>query len=179
MNNNYNNNNNDNNTNDDDYNSADERMNELLENMVTTIEVQKITSNSITLQPFIIFASSKDNYKIYCNIYRSTSQDGPYEKITKEPLVCSNLETYTDTGLKSNTTYYYKTKILQSNKYSDAYAITTKEEDAAAATNTKNGDTVKNPETGVVTYTVASLAVIIASIGALLYTRKKNAFKKL
>lgn len=175
-----NNNNDDNDDDDEEYYSDDDGMNELLENMTTTLEIGNITTNSITIKPFVLFGTSRENFKIYCNIYRSTSENGTYDKITDEPINCFNSDSYTDTGLKSNTTYYYKTKIIQSNKYSEVYAITTKAEGAAnAATNSNKGDTVKNPETGVVTYTAASIAVIIASIVALIYTRKKNAFKKL
>ena len=178
-NNNDNENNNNNGNNNNDYDSDDENMNEILRTMVTTLEVQNITSNSVTLKPSVIFSTTKDDFKIYCDIYRSTTKEGTYEKLTKEPINCFNKDSYTDSGLKSNTTYYYKTKIVQSNKYSEVYSITTKATDAAAASSANKGDTVKNPETGVVTYTVASLAVIIASVVALLYTRKKSVFKNL
>ena len=152
----------------------------LIENMNVSIEFEDISTNQVTLKFTMGSYYSEDKVEILCDIYRSTSENGTYEKITKEPVSCVNGSKYTDTGLSPNTKYYYKTKFADNNRYSNVFGVTTLPlTTGTTGTDANKNGTVKNPETGVVTYTVASLAVILGSVGALLYTRKKNAFKKL
>ena len=164
-------------------NNRDDFYQWLIENMNVKIEFDEVTTNSVTLVFTMGSYYSEDKVDVLCDIYRSTSENGTYEKITSSPVSCVNNSEYKDTGLNPNTKYYYKTKYADNNRYSNVFGITTLPlttgTTGTTGANTNKNGTVKNPETGVFTYTVASLAVILGSVGALLYTRKKNAFKKL
>lgn len=155
---------------------------EIILGLTPTLEAKEITENSITLYPHIAYTNTDPDYKVFCYVYRSTSENGTYEKISDMAVNCLDEVGVVDEKLSSNTTYYYKAVVMDGTKYSEPLKVTTKEATIPAPTNTNNtnkDDVVENPKTGV-TLPVATLGIMmIGSIIALIVARKKSVFKQI
>ena len=116
--------------------SLDSANKEIINSLTPSLEAKNITEDSVTLYPLIKYDIKENRYQLLCNIYRSNSKNGTYEKITKEAVNCTDYVGYTDKNLKSNTTYFYKTLLVDGTKYSDTLEIKTK------------APITKNPKTG-------------------------------
>jgi hypothetical protein len=97
---------------------------ELAESLTPTLEVKKITENSVTLYPHVDSTAT-----MYCYIYRSTSENGTYEKISYMAVNC--------------TTYYYKAIVMDGTKYSDVLKITTNSSDMKYDEKSNTGEYMK------------------------------------
>ena len=82
------------------------------------IWVPAVTDSSVSLAWSVV--NGADGY----NIYRSDSENGPYIKINPNPIA---IHTFTDTGLDTYRTYYYKISAVSNgmeSERSDAFEIT-------------------------------------------------------
>lgn len=151
--------------------SSSEDPNEsVLAALTPTLEAKKITENSITLYPHINYIKTDSDINAYCYVYRSTSKDGDYEKISDAAVNCLDNVGIIDDGLNSNTTYYYKAILMNGTKYSDVLEVTTKSPSVE--------EKIENPKTGVFFPTTA-LIIMITSFMTFICIRKRNVFKTL
>ncbi len=149
---------------------------EIFESLIPTIEAKDITENSVTLYPHVNYTNTDLNYTINCYIYRSTSIDGDYEKIS-DAVNCFNPEGFKDENLNSNTTYYYKSLVVGGTKYSEPLKVTTKE---VREVNTDNLDvSEENPPTGMSFPIITASIITVVSIVILKVIHKKSAFKRI
>ncbi len=144
---------------------------EIINSLTPSLRAEDITENSVTLYPHIPFTSTDSDYAVFCNIYRSDSEDGTYEKISDAAVNCLDSVGLVDDNLKSNTTYYYKTVVVDGTKYSNVLTLTTK--DASTS------DGIDNPQTGAFFNIIIATIIMLSSIWILLYVRKKSLFKKI
>jgi hypothetical protein len=73
----------------------------------TGVTATALSSNSIR----ITWNVPNDSYQYY--LYRSTSLSGTFTQVADSIFGLGSSAAYTDTGLSSNTTYYYKVRVLQ------------------------------------------------------------------
>ena len=148
---------------------------EIVSNLIPTLEVKDVTANSVTLYPHVSYINTDSNYKVYCYIYRSESEDGEYQKVSDVAVNCLDGVGLTDENLKSNTTYYYKVLVDGGTKYSDVLKVTTLGNvSASKESDTKDGESLENPKTGVLISVVSVLIIMIGSIVSLVYAKKKS-----
>ena len=162
---------------------------EIIANLTPTLEATNITENSVTIHPKINYFNTDPDYIVYCFVYRSDSENGTYEKISDLSINCLDSVGIVDEGLKSNTTYYYKTIVDGGNKYSEPIAVTTKESSTITNNDTNNNNNsntnnnnnnssnnqfnvIENPKTGFTFPTITILLTLIGSISIILYTKK-------
>jgi hypothetical protein len=116
------------------------------------------------LYPSIPYTNTDPSYAVWCEIYRSTSEDGEYELVSNTKVNCLSGIGLTDEDLSMNTTYWYKTKVDYGTIYSDPIKVTTKAK-------------VENPKTGVKSYIIPTV-LLITIIGSSLYIiSRKTLFK--
>lgn len=155
---------------------------EIIANLTPTLEVGEITESSITLYLHIPYINTDPDYAVYCYVYRSTSENGTYEKISDMAVNCLDDVGIVDDQLQSNTTYYYKTIVVDGTKYSNVVEVTTKNVTPTVInepTNTNDDNTIENPQTGIFFPIFAILILMVGGILALIYTRKKSVFKRI
>jgi len=100
----------------------DDEINTEFENLIPNIEASEITSNSVRIY---LSVDGYDSEEIpHCYIYRSTSEDGEFEKISNWHYSCIGIGVGDD-DLNSNTTYYYKAQVVGSDKFSEIISVTT------------------------------------------------------
>lgn len=168
----------------DDYGKkAIDEEQELLKKIIPVLEAKDITASSVTIYPSINVENAIDE-DIMCDIYRSTSKDGNYEKLNGS-VNCMGGVGLTDENLKSNTTYYYKAAISNSTNYSNIIEVTTKKDstvevnvtvkDNINKTNKKND--VENPDTGMFIPCAIFMGLIILAI--IIYLKKHHFVVKL
>lgn len=142
---------------------------DIINSLTPSLRADDITDNSITLYPQIPFTSTNSDYAVFCDIYRSDSENGNYEKISDAAVNCLDSVGLVDNNLKSNTTYYYKTVVTDGTKYSNVLAVTTKD---------ASSDGIDNPQTGAFFNTIIAIIIMLSSIWTILYVKKKSLFKK-
>lgn len=156
---------------------------EIIANLTPTLEAKDITTNSVTLYPHINYVNTDSDYKVFCYIYRSTSEDGTYEKISDMAVNCMDGIGFVDEDLDGNTTYYYKTSVVDGIKYSDIIQVTTKDFAASeiipSSTNSNNDDLIENPQTGQFFPVATTILMLIGSFVIFMYVRKKSVFRKI
>ena len=114
------------------------------------------------------------------NIYRAESEHDNYEKISSNAYRC--MDGYTDTNLKSNPMYYYKTALEGSTKLSDHIEIQTKSAgnmsppNYTSSNNALEASTVVNPKTGIPSHTISFITVITIITYILIKIKKKTPF---
>ncbi len=157
--------------------------------LAVTLGTEEVTENSIKLKVSMpeIYATAfsvlSANDK--CNIYRSNSADGTYEKITTEDLDCTKANTFEDKNLNKNVTYYYKVQIDGKKNYSDTLVVTTSNTVRASvpvSSNSESGskeEIKENPDTGSTIPYIAGSILVIGSIALIVYANKKNHFKQI
>lgn len=154
---------------------------EVINSLTPNLEAKNITENSITLYPSIPYTSTDADYDVNCYIYRSDSENGTYEKISDWAVNCLDSVGIVDEGLKSNTTYYYKTIVDGGTIYSSPLEVTTKGSSNIIDNNTNdnnNGNNIQddveyNPNTGVAFPIIIVILVLIGSMVVMLYSKKK------
>lgn len=145
---------------------------EILDSLTPTIRGDKTTANSITIYPNAILDNISLDTEVKCHIYRSTTEDGEFEKITETPINCINSDGYTDSNLSANTTYYYKTMIDGGSKYSGVLTITT-------LSSSSNNNVEDNPKTGVSFPIVMFLLIIVGGIVYNVCSKNKSPMSQL
>lgn len=144
-------------------------------NIIPKLEAQDITENSVTLYPHVDYEGEET---LFCYIYRSTSIDGVYEQISDVAVNCSNASIgFVDSGLESNTTYYYQTILTNGMFFSNPIEVKTKEKVAVAPVS-KTEETVSNPKTGIFTPTNIFITFLIVGICLLKILKRKSYFSK-
>lgn len=139
---------------------------ELIKGLTPTLEATKVTDSSVTIQPHIDYTNFNPDYDVLCYIYRSDSEDGEYVKLDGDPVSCIKTSGYIDKDLKANTTYFYKTVVTYSDKFSDPIKVTTKEAG-------------KNPKTGI-NYPVITISLImISTLMGLVVINKNRKIKQI
>ena len=90
---------------------------------------------------------------------------------------------FVDEDLDGNTTYYYKTSVVDGIKYSDIIQVTTKDFAASeiipSSTNSNNDDLIENPQTGQFFPVATTILMLIGSFVIFMYVRKKSVFRKI
>jgi len=169
---------------------------EVINSLTPSLRADNITENSVTLYPSIPYTNTDPDYTVNCYIYRSNSENGTYEKISDWAVNCLDSVGIVDEGLKSNTTYYYKTIVDGGTIYSNPLEVTTKGSSTVTDNNTNNNnnnsnnntnnnnnnyqdDVVENPKTGVTFPIITITLVMIGSIAIMLYAKKKSFFKQI
>ncbi len=156
--------------------------------LAVNLGTEKVTEDAVTLKVSMpeIYATAFSvlGASDKCNIYRSNSADGTYEKITNEALDCTQVNTVEDKNLNKNVTYYYKVQIEGKKNYSDTLAVTTSNTiraDVPVSNNSESGskeEIAENPDTGSTIPYIAGSILVIGSIALLIYANKKNHFKQ-
>ncbi|MBK5253057.1 MAG: L,D-transpeptidase family protein [Peptostreptococcaceae bacterium] len=82
---------------------------------VVRVDFSSATKNATSIHLYWDEAENADGY----DIYRATSKDGEYEKIIKTKN--ENTTDYIDSGLQSNTNYYYKIRAYVDEKVEGKY----------------------------------------------------------
>lgn len=145
---------------------------EVIYSLTPLLYFEDVTETSVKLFPKISYTNTDPNFKVYCDIYRSDTPNGTYVKITDERGIdCIHNGSYVDKGLKSNTTYYYKTIVQGGTIYSEYLEIQTHPAEGGEPTPTPAGD-VKVPDTGLFFPTSAIVVLIGGFLLTYLYTRK-------
>lgn len=154
---------------------------EIVSNLIPTLESKDVAANSVTLYPHVSYINTDSNYKVYCYIYRSESEDGEYQKVSDVAVSCLDGVGLTDENLKSNTTYYYKALVDGGTKYSDILKVTTSGNESVVSEEkvSKDSESFENPKTGVIISIVSVLVIMIGSIVSLVYAKKKSEMKKI
>ena len=154
---------------------------EIIMGLTPTLEVQDITENSVTLYPHIAYTNTDSDYTVYCYIYRSISENGTYEKISDMATNCLDSVGIVDDELSSNSTYWYKTIVMDGTKYSEPLKVTTKSVSTTdtSTNNIKKDDVTENPQTGVFVPIIPIGLLIIGGIATLVIFRKKSVFKQI
>ncbi len=147
--------------------STDDSDDSIIKSLVPTLKASNVTENSVTLYPHVPYTSSQ----VYCDIYRSNSADGNYEKISDMAINCIDVVGLIDDDLKSNTTYYYKATVAGGTKYSDVLKVTTK--------GAKSSNDPSNPKTGAFFNIIIALIIMLGSVCTIVYVRRKSVFKKI
>lgn len=158
--------------------------------LTPTLKIDNITETSATLYPSITLPDGATApEQLFCFIHRSTEENGTYERILEKTNCLSSLG-ITDTNLKPDTTYYYKTILAVdgATKYSAVSKIITKEtakpvEPKPATTTTptssKNGNDIENPQTGISLPFIGLITLLISGILILKNINKKVVFKRI
>lgn len=153
----------------------------VINSLTPTLEAKNIMENSVTLYPSIPYINADPDYTVNCYIYRSNSENGTYEKISDLDVNCLDSVGIVDEGLKSNTTYYYKTIVDGGTIYSSPLEVTTKGSSNIIDNNTNDNnnsnniqdDVEYNPNTGVAFPIIIVILALIGSMAVMLYTKKK------
>lgn len=121
------------------------------------ITAKDVTSSSVKLE---VSSTATGTSSVFCDIYRSTSENGEYVKINDVAVVCdanSHGIIIEDKNLNADTTYFYKAKTqFEGSKFGDVIQVRT----LAVPTPTKN------PKTGVEDYLLPiSLIIVFSFIG--------------
>ena len=137
----------------------------------------------------INYISTDPDYKVFCNVYRSTEENGTYEKISNIASVnCMDNVGMVDENLKSNTTYYYKAIVALegATKYSDIIKVTTKKASTTISqtpvqSNNSSNKTneIENPKTGTFFPLLIVTFMTVISFSIFRYSRKKSLFIKI
>lgn len=147
-------------------------------NLIPTLEASDITENSITITPSIPEYTGDETP--FCNIYRSTSEDGIYTLISDASVNCLNVG-LVDKELESGTTYFYKAKVVGGSEFSKILSATTLNSKVIENENQplKGADEIENPQTGgfIPIAIVGISSLIVATI--YYYTRKKGTVYKI
>lgn len=162
-----------------------------------TIEAKNVTSSSVDLYPKVANTPVDSSYEASCYLYSSTEENGEYTKTHYDN--CLTGVKITNTNLDAGTTYYYKIQMERSRIVSDPISVTTSvssvepapieeptpenpvpEEPTPEVTPNPGTDPEKeNPNTGAFVSAAVLSLFTVGSIGAIVYTNKKNRFKNL
>lgn len=141
------------------YNNIDD--NRVINNsLVADLKFKDVTHNQVVVYPMV-----SDNNKNNCILYRSNSEHGIYEEISNVYPICDGSVGVSDNNLDNGSTYYYKARVIGSNKYSDAVMVSTK-------FNTTDNDIKRNPRTSDSFIKVVILGFIISSCSIIYITYK-------
>ena len=131
--------------------------------LVPTITSSDITAHSVKITPYV------EGEDALCYIYRSTSRDGEYEKITEFAVNCSGDLGVVDDNLQSGATYYYKAITENGTTFSTPLEVKTLVSDGE----------VENPQTGANIPIKSLLFLGICAVILFIYSTKKTKFKHL
>ena len=109
-------------------------------NAVATLTFDEITKISAKVIPVASEYDTSANEAPLCYVYRSDSENGVYQPITKTTVngvneypkllvKCDGTEYIIDDDLEPNTIYYYKVEVLASNKTNQVFSLQTKKEE--------------------------------------------------
>lgn len=136
---------------------------EIILGLTPSLEATDITSSSVTLKPSIPYTNTDNDYEVFCYIYKSTEEDGEYEKVSDMAINCLGDVSYVDKNLSSNTTYFYKTVVMDGTNFSEPISVTTKKKEV-----------VENPKTGINNpITLISLISLITCLSMFVISKKK------
>ena len=169
---------------------------DLIANLTPTLKAENVKDDSVTLYPRLPYNGEDLKETIYCDIYRSTAENGPYDKINDDKVDCLNNTGVVDKKLKSDTVYYYKTRVVDGVNFSDVLKVTTSKASIVEpeplpqitssnnnsnqlANEVKNEEEIENPDTGLFFPFTAISLMLLVSILIFVYTRKKSVFKKI
>lgn len=168
---------------------------DLIASLTPTLKATNIEEDSVTLYPRLPYNGEDIKEPIYCDIYRATTENGPYEKISAGQVNCLDDVGVIDKNLQSDTVYYYKTKVVDGLNFSDVLKVTTKKativepllQNPTSNNNSNNQlandvlkeEEIENPDTGLFLPISAIFLMLLVSILIFAYTRKKSVFKKL
>ena len=144
----------------------------IMSNLAPVIEVSDIDTNMILVKGYMVDINIDMDDELYCDLYRSEDQNGVYELIDENEN-CLNGFTYTDSGLNSGTTYFYKAKLKDSSKFSNIIRVTTLDNNVNSDSYSYNDDIYVNPDTGNGTTIVTILLLSISSLFMGLFLYKK------
>lgn len=106
---------------------------------------EEVTSSTVWLSAYIEgYEEEKKEETPLCNFYRATSKDGEYELISEWQTPCLGEVSIQDEGLKPNTTYFYKAKVVGGSNYSDSVSVTTLGSDNNSDSSNESGSTDNN-----------------------------------
>lgn len=142
-----------------------------------TIEARDIKKDSVVLYPNIPDLIVEDeSHTPVCEIYRSESENGTYEKISLFQVACNGTVGLTDEGLKSGTTYYYKSLIVGGSKFSNPITVKTLGGSEVPPQTTSQ---VENPKTGVSSPILMMIVLAITSVVGIFIVNKNNVIKNI
>ena len=101
-----------------------------------------------------------------CIIYRSTKEDSDFIEI--KTVSCKGKTEYTDTGLNPDTSYYYRIRMVDSKKISDAILVKTLAAKSSGAAKDKDGEIDASTGTGAIIPTIT----LIGFAGIFMFTKK-------
>ena len=138
-----------------------------------TLKANEITNKSVSLTPHIEYTSSNPDFVVYCYIYRSTSENGTYEKLSKVNCLDSTMS-LVDVSLNSNSTYWYKASVEEGTIFSDPIKVTTQ----ANSSNTTKEE-IENPKTGASISTIPIILLLVVSVIAYTIAKKISIIQKI
>lgn len=152
---------------------------EIFNSLTPSISINNVTDTSMTIHTWVEDIDSTIG-QVYCNLYRSTSENGEYVLVNVRPLDCANREGVIDEGLTPNTTYFYKSLVIGSKTYSNPLDIKTKvNNDIEHSLTSSTNDTVENPRTDRSLNAIFACITILLSITGISILNKKRIFKNL
>ena len=129
------------------YGSESSRSNgNSISSLVPTLEVSSISDNMISIDGYVLRLGVDVSDGLYCDIYRSIDRDNFYE-IVGESVDCLYDFSFNDSGLKPDTTYYYKAKVQGSINFSNVLAVTTSGNYIDASISSGGNNISVNPKT--------------------------------
>lgn len=168
-----------------DYGTGDN--NPEYKDLVANVTVKDVTSTSLYIMPKVVnYNSSDSNSNVpLCQIYKSNTENGQYVLADDFKANCTGGLSLKINDLTPNTTYYFKAKVVGSDKFGDALKITTLNNSYGDAPDNKDdsSDSDKeqekgNPKTGINDY-ILSLS-FVAALGSVSYiwVNNKNYLKQ-
>lgn len=142
-----------------------------LVDIIPSIKYSDITSNSISFTTLVDGYTGDD--ALYCMVFRSDSIDGEYVPLSDVYVSCNGDDKIIDSDLKSNTTYFYKTKVLGGIDFSDAVSVKTLAA-AKKTTNTTSKEKIDNPKTGNLGLMMVMFIMSLSMFGILCNRIKNN-----
>ena len=136
-----------------------------------TVRVDNITENNITIYPKVEGYQGEEYPK--CFIYRSDSEDGEYNLVSESSVNCDGTIGITDKNLEEGKTYYYKARLEDGYKLSDAVSATTlsntvTEKQDEEITEKTDEEITENVPTGDILFIFVWI-IGIAALGYLIY----------
>ena len=153
----------------------DTEDNENVRDLVPSFEVKETTESSVTFHLELDGTDTESEDTIFCSIYQSDTEDGEYKE-TENGLKfnCSGPTDITFDDLESDTTYYYKAKVIGGSNYSDVVSVTTKNTKEATTGIIEKGKVTKNPDTGNNMFVIMLIALLLFSFAFSAYFFRKS-----
>lgn len=152
---------------------------------VETDKKPVVSAREITNTSMVLYADidpTEDEKDYLCEIYRSETPNGNYEKISFM-VHCDGEVGVANDNLNPGTYYYYKAKVTGNNEFGQIISVKTLDKQVTNSTeqnNTnQNSGTTENPKTGISAHASFLLILVLAIVNLRFINKKNTVFKRI